>query len=235
MGRDAAPGQGGRDQRALVQRPLPARGLAAASRSRRRRRGGQQRRAGRGGRRERPPRAPRPPRLARAPQPARPPRGARESFNRRFWYEAGGHLYDVVDSEHGDDAACRPNQIFALSLPHPVLAPERWRPVFETVRQRLLTPLGLRSLAPGEPEYKPAYDGDLRARDAAYHQGTVWAWLIGPFADAWLRLHPGDLAGAHALLKASCRTSARAASAPSPKSSTPRSPGRRAVAWRRPG
>ncbi len=128
-------------------------------------------------------------------------RRARESFNRRFWYAAGGYLYDVVDGEHGDDAACRPNQIFALSLPHPVLAPERWQPVFETVRQRLLTPLGLRSLAPGEPEYKPTYDGDLRARDAAYHQGTVWAWLIGPFADAWLRVHPGDLAGAHALLQ----------------------------------
>ncbi|HEY6323495.1 MAG TPA: amylo-alpha-1,6-glucosidase [Thermoanaerobaculia bacterium] len=128
-------------------------------------------------------------------------RCARDSFNRRFWYAAGGYLYDVVDGEHGDDAACRPNQIFALSLPHPVLAPERWQPVFETVRQRLLTPLGLRSLAPGEPEYKPTYDGDLRARDAAYHQGTVWAWLIGPFADAWLRVHPGDLAGAHALLQ----------------------------------
>jgi predicted glycogen debranching enzyme len=128
-------------------------------------------------------------------------RRAHESFNRRFWYAAGGHLYDVVDGEHGDDAACRPNQIFALSLPHPVLAPERWQPVFETVRQRLLTPLGLRSLAPGEPEYKPTYDGDLRARDAAYHQGTVWAWLIGPFADAWLRVHPGDLEGAHALLQ----------------------------------
>jgi predicted glycogen debranching enzyme len=128
-------------------------------------------------------------------------RRARESFNRRFWYAAGGYLYDVVDGEHGDDASCRPNQIFALSLPHPVLAPERWQAVFETVRQRLLTPFGLRSLAPGDPDYKPTYDGDLRARDAAYHQGTVWAWLIGPFVDARLRLHPGDLAGAHALLQ----------------------------------
>ena len=140
-------------------------------------------------------------RAARADQVAELARRARDSFNRRFWYAAGGYLYDVVDGEHGDDAACRPNQIFALSLPHPVLAPERWQPVFETVRERLLTPLGLRSLAPGEPEYKPTYDGDLRARDAAYHQGTVWAWLIGPFADAWLRVHPGDLAGAHALLR----------------------------------
>jgi predicted glycogen debranching enzyme len=127
---------------------------------------------------------------------------ARESFNRRFWYAGGGYLYDVVDAEGGgDDPACRPNQIFAVSLPHPVLAPERWQPVVETVRQRLLTPLGLRSLAPGHPDYKPTYDGDLRARDAAYHQGTVWAWLIGPFVDAWLRVRPGDLAGAHALLQ----------------------------------
>jgi len=146
-------------------------------------------------------RADRADRAARADRLLELARRTRESFNRRFWYAAGGHLYDVVDGEHGDDAACRPNQIFALSLPHPVLAPERWRPVFDTVRQRLLTPLGLRSLAPGEPDYQPSYDGDLRARDAAYHQGTVWAWLIGPFADAWLRVHPGDLAGAHALLQ----------------------------------
>ncbi len=129
-------------------------------------------------------------------------RRARESFNRRFWYAAGGHLYDVVDGEHGDDPACRPNQVFAISLPHPVLARERWLPVFDTIRRRLLTPVGLRSLAPGEPDYKPTYDGDLRARDAAYHQGTIWAWLIGPFVDARLRLFPDDPAGAHALLAA---------------------------------
>jgi glycogen debranching enzyme len=64
--------------------------------------------------------------------------------------------------------------------------------VVEAVRERLLTPVGLRSLAPGEPDYKPRYFGDLRARDAAYHHGTVWAWLIGPFIDAWLRVHPRD-------------------------------------------
>jgi glycogen debranching enzyme len=137
----------------------------------------------------------------RAMQVAALARRVRASFNRRFWYAAGGHLYDVVDGERGDDAACRPNQIFALSLPHPVLARERWPVVLETVRQRLLTPVGLRSLAPGEPEFRAAYDGDLRARDAAYHQGTVWAWLIGPFVDAWLRVHPGDLAGARGFLQ----------------------------------
>ena len=84
-------------------------------------------------------------------------------------------------------ASCRPNQIFAISLDHPVLDEERWQPVVDAVRERLLTPVGLRSLAPGHPDYKPRYYGDLRARDAAYHQGTVWAWLIGPFIDAWLQ------------------------------------------------
>ena len=72
----------------------------------------------------------------------------------------------------------------------------RWAPVLEAVRDALLTPVGLRSLAPGHPDYKARYFGDLRARDAAYHQGTVWAWLIGPFVDAWLTVHPDDRAGA---------------------------------------
>jgi predicted glycogen debranching enzyme len=117
---------------------------------------------------------------------------ARESFNRRFWFEPGGYLYDFVDGEHGDDTCCRPNQIFAISLPHPVLDRERWEPVMKVIRERLLTPVGLRSLAPGETDYKSRYYGDLRARDAAYHQGTVWAWLIGPYVDAELKLPDVD-------------------------------------------
>jgi predicted glycogen debranching enzyme len=121
---------------------------------------------------------------------------ARESFNRRYWCADGGYLYDVVDGEQGDDNACRPNQILAISLDHPVLDRERWEPVFQVVRDRLLTPVGLRSLAPGHRDYKAQYYGDLRARDAAYHQGTVWGWLVGPFVDAWLRLYPDDRAGA---------------------------------------
>jgi predicted glycogen debranching enzyme len=125
---------------------------------------------------------------------------ARASFNARFWYEPGGYLYDVVDGEAGDDAACRPNQLLAIALDHPVLDEERWAPVVETVRRELLTPVGLRSLAPGHPDYKRSYHGDLRTRDAAYHQGTVWAWLIGPMVDAWLLVHPGDRAGARQLL-----------------------------------
>jgi predicted glycogen debranching enzyme len=123
---------------------------------------------------------------------------ARASFNRRFWYAEGGYLYDVVDGEQGDDPACRPNQILAVSLDHPVLDSERWEPVFQVVREHLLTPVGLRTLAPGHRDYKAQYYGDLRARDAAYHQGTVWGWLVGPFVDAWLRLYPDDKAGARA-------------------------------------
>jgi len=122
------------------------------------------------------------------------------SFNARFWYEGGGYLYDVVDGDQGDDPACRPNQVFAVALDHPVLDPARWERVVRVVEDRLLTPFGLRSLAPGHPEYKPKYYGDLRSRDAAYHQGTVWAWLIGPFVDAWLKTHPEDRAGARRLL-----------------------------------
>jgi predicted glycogen debranching enzyme len=126
---------------------------------------------------------------------------ARASFNARFWYAEGEYLYDVIDGEQGDDSACRPNQIFALSLDHPVLDRSRWDAVFEVVRDRLVTPVGLRSLAPGHRDYKPQYYGDLRARDAAYHQGTVWGWLAGPLVDAWLRLHPDDKAGARARLE----------------------------------
>ncbi|MBF0549851.1 MAG: glycogen debranching enzyme family protein [Deltaproteobacteria bacterium] len=125
----------------------------------------------------------------------------RESFNHRFWYEQGGYLYDVVDTANGgSDDACRPNQIFAISLDHPVLHEARWKPVMEVVTDRLLTPVGLRSLAPGHPDYKARYFGDLRSRDAAYHQGTVWAWLIGPYVDAWRKLHPGQDAEARRFL-----------------------------------
>jgi predicted glycogen debranching enzyme len=126
---------------------------------------------------------------------------ARASFNQRFWYEDGHHLYDVVDGERGDDAACRPNQVLAISLEHPVLDPGRWKAVLDTVERRLLTPVGLRSLAPGHPDYQAKYSGDLRARDAAYHQGTVWAWLIGPFVDAWLKVYPEDVGGAQRFLE----------------------------------
>jgi len=124
----------------------------------------------------------------------------RQSFNRRFWSESLGHLYDVVDSEGRDDPACRPNQLLAISLPHPVLEEQYWRPVLDTVARDLLTPVGLRSLSPSDKDYKATYHGDLRTRDAAYHQGTVWAWLIGPFIDAWRKVHPHEKAVALRML-----------------------------------
>jgi predicted glycogen debranching enzyme len=124
----------------------------------------------------------------------------RASFNARFWFAQGGHLYDVVDGPGAaDDPSCRPNQLFALSLEHPVLDRGRWAAVLQVVTERLLTPVGLRSLAPGSADYRPSYDGDLRSRDAAYHQGTVWGWLIGPYIDAWIRVH-GVTAAARPLL-----------------------------------
>jgi predicted glycogen debranching enzyme len=123
------------------------------------------------------------------------------AFNARFWYKDGDYLYDVVDGDAGDDAACRPNQILAVSLPHPVLDAARWERVVDVVRERLVTPVGLRSLSRTHPDYKARYFGDIRARDAAYHQGTVWAWLVGPFVDAWLRVHPADHDGARRWLE----------------------------------
>ncbi|MBK8174985.1 MAG: glycogen debranching enzyme family protein [Rhodospirillales bacterium] len=116
---------------------------------------------------------------------------ARSSFNQRFWYADGGYLFDVIDGENGDDSSCRPNQVFAIALRFPILDENRWEAVMTVVEQRLLTPVGLRSLSADHPDYKPKYHGDLRSRDAAYHQGTVWAWLIGPFIDAWMKVHPG--------------------------------------------
>jgi len=121
-------------------------------------------------------------------------RGSR-AFRARFWNEAGGYLYDVVDPDHNSgtaDPAFRPNQIFAVGgLPISLLEDDRARRVVEAVEARLWTPLGLRSLAPGEPGYTPHYEGGVRERDGSYHQGTVWPWLIGPFVEAWARVRGG--------------------------------------------
>jgi predicted glycogen debranching enzyme len=125
----------------------------------------------------------------------------KESFNKRFWSESLGYLHDVVDGENGDSRECRPNQLFAISLGHAVLDEEHWQAVLDTVKEKLLTPYGLRSLSPDDPNFKPRYFGDIRARDAAYHEGTVWAWLIGSWVDAWLKLHPDDRAGARRYLE----------------------------------
>jgi predicted glycogen debranching enzyme len=112
-----------------------------------------------------------------------------ESFNERYWND-GGSLFDVIDGPDCDDSAIRPNQIFAISLSHPVLERAHWADIVETVRVQLLTPYGLRTLSQDHAGYKSRYRGDLLARDAAYHQGAVWPWLIGHFVDAWLKVHP---------------------------------------------
>jgi predicted glycogen debranching enzyme len=125
----------------------------------------------------------------------------RETFNQRYWNENRGCLYDVVDGPDGDDDAIRPNQIFAMSLQYPVLYQRYWKQVVDVVRDKLLTAHGLRTLSSDHPDYKPHYRGNLRERDAAYHQGTVWPWLIGHYIDAHLRVYP-DPASARVLLQA---------------------------------
>jgi predicted glycogen debranching enzyme len=116
-----------------------------------------------------------------------------KTFELRFWNEAQGFLHDVVDDGHragAVDSAFRPNQIFAVGgLPFPLITGPRARRIVDAVEERLLTPLGLRSLAREEPGYRPRYEGGVRERDGAYHQGTVWPWLLGPFVEAWVRVH----------------------------------------------
>jgi glycogen debranching enzyme len=113
---------------------------------------------------------------------------ARSSFNRLFWNDEAGCLYDVVDGGERD-ASIRPNQVIAVSLPYTMLPAARARGVVEAVRRDLLTPYGLRTLAPGDPRYRPRYEGDVASRDSAYHQGTVWPWLMGPFLTAYLKVN----------------------------------------------
>ncbi len=123
----------------------------------------------------------------------------REAFAARFVNPADGYLYDVIRPDGTPDDALRPNQILALSLPHPVVEGALARTVLEAVTARLLTPLGLRSLAPGAPGYRGVYRGGPAERDEAYHQGTVWPWWLGPYAVALLRV-TGDRARARGLL-----------------------------------
>jgi len=127
-------------------------------------------------------------------------RGA-AAFAERFWNAEGGYLHDVIDADHEPgkvDPSLRPNQIFAVGgLPFQLLEGPRARQVVDAVEQVLLTPLGLRTLAPGSPGYQPVYEGDPRARDGAYHQGTVWPWLLGPFVEAWVRVRGNTVEARH--------------------------------------
>jgi len=116
---------------------------------------------------------------------------ARASFVQSFWNAQDGGLYDVVAAS-GPDHSLRPNQIFAVSLPHPLIEGDKARRVVDVVEWELLTPYGLRTLSPRDPNYKGRYAGDPHSRDSAYHQGTVWPWLLGPFLTAYIKVHGYD-------------------------------------------
>jgi predicted glycogen debranching enzyme len=127
---------------------------------------------------------------------------AGSSFN-RFWNEQRGCLYDVIDVDGGGphDDSIRPNQLFAVSLPYSALSADQMRAVVDVCARELLTSHGLRTLSPNEPGYRGRYSGDAEQRDAAYHMGTAWAWLLGPFARAHFRVH-GDARLAQSYLAA---------------------------------
>ncbi|UCC23049.1 MAG: glycogen debranching enzyme family protein [Planctomycetota bacterium] len=113
----------------------------------------------------------------------------KESFCRLFWNQRCGYLNDCVLPDGSADSSLRPNQIFAVSLPFTPLSPRQAKAVVDTVQQNLLTPYGLRTLAPSDSRYKGTYTGPQHQRDEAYHQGTVWAYLMGPFVEAYLRVN----------------------------------------------
>ena len=123
----------------------------------------------------------------------------------RFWHPRKQYCYDVLDGPTAFDDALRPNQIFAVSLPYTMLSPERARSVVEKARQHLLTPYGLRSLAARDPQYRGRYRGGPIERDGAYHQGTVWAWLMGPFITAYLKVNGASDAARRQALQHRCR------------------------------
>ncbi len=119
---------------------------------------------------------------------------ARRSFEGAYWNDETGCLYDNVFPDGRPDPRVRPNQVFAVGLPHAPLVGEKARSVVDVVRDQLLTPRGLRTLAPGDPAYCPTYTGGPEERDAAYHQGTAWAWLLGPYGDAVMAVEPAECA-----------------------------------------
>lgn len=116
------------------------------------------------------------------------------SFRDRFWYEQGGYLYDVIDGPEGDDASLRPNQLYAISLVEELVPRDRAQQILCIVEEQLLTPVGLRTLSPRDPRYHPRYEGGVAERDGAYHQGTVWPFLLGPFVTAWVKIFGGSAA-----------------------------------------
>ncbi len=124
----------------------------------------------------------------------------KKSFQKVFWFEEGGYLYDYVDGKTRD-SSMRPNQVFAVSLPYGVLTKAMEKQVLAKIDEELLTPYGLRTLSPKDPRYHGTYRGAVEARDSAYHQGTVWAWLIGPYVDAYLKVNGSSKETADACAK----------------------------------
>lgn len=112
---------------------------------------------------------------------------AKQSFTEQFWNVEGNYLYDVIDGNGNKDATLRPNQLFAVSLPFPLVSGGKAKAVLDLVTEKLYTPAGLRSLSPDDPHYVATYGGDQLKRDSSYHQGTVWSWLLGPYVDAVIR------------------------------------------------
>ena len=118
-----------------------------------------------------------------------------DSFRQRFWYADGGYFYDVIDGPDGNDASLRPNQLYALTLTDDLVSKEQATSLLRIVEANLLTPVGLRTLSPQDGRYRSRYEGGVGDRDGAYHQGTVWPFLLGPFVTAWIKVH-GKEAGA---------------------------------------
>ncbi|MEP7317532.1 MAG: amylo-alpha-1,6-glucosidase [Panacibacter sp.] len=116
---------------------------------------------------------------------------AKQSFSEQFWYAEGNYLYDVIDENGKPDISLRANQLFAISLPYELIEGEKAKAILEIVEEKLYTPVGLRSLTKDDEHYIGTYGGDAYKRDAAYHQGTVWSWLLGPYVDAVMKVE-GD-------------------------------------------
>ena len=113
---------------------------------------------------------------------------AKESFDQLFWFEEGNYLYDVIDEHGTPDSTLRPNQLFAISLPHALIEGEKAKAILKIVEEKLYTPVGLRSLPVNDVHYVHNYGGDAWQRDSSYHQGTVWSWLLGPYVDALIKI-----------------------------------------------
>jgi glycogen debranching enzyme len=112
----------------------------------------------------------------------------KDAFLTSFWNQDGNYLFDLIDENNQPNACIRPNQLFAISLPFQLIEGEKAQAVFNCVEEHLYTPVGLRSLSPHDQNYYGVYQGDWRRRDASYHQGTVWSWLLGPYVDVMMRV-----------------------------------------------